>query len=92
MLDTMTWDRWSKLPREERRHLADLSGLTPQLTGLERHRVEVVGLDGRTRRFIVGRSTGWRPYHLEIKTRRSHGGSPADPAYRSVRVIARDVI
>lgn len=63
-------------------------GLTPQLLGLEHQRVEVIDCDGQKRRFIVGRSTGWMPCHLEIKTRRSRGGSPVMGApFRSVRRI-----
>jgi hypothetical protein len=84
-LDGMTYDRWRTLSEAERVRLRDLSGLHPQLVGLEGWRVEVVDADGDTHRFIVGRSTGWRPCSLEIKTRRSFGGDPADSRpYRSV--------
>ena len=48
--------------------------LTPELVGLEGSRVEVTTPDGETSRFWVGKSTGWMPCHLEIKTRRSSGG------------------
>ena len=61
--------------------------LTPQLEGLEGNRVEVETLYGETRRFIVGKSTGWLPIHLEIKTRASTGGMGAEREYRSVRVV-----
>lgn len=61
--------------------------LSPQLTGLEGKRVEVVTAYGETRRFIVGRSTGWIPIHLEIKNRGSSGGVSAEREYKSVRVI-----
>lgn len=60
--------------------------LTPQLKGLEGKRVEVVDMHDATRRFRVGRSTGWLPRHLEMRGR-SYGGIPADLAYKSVRVI-----
>ncbi len=55
------------------------SELTPQLIGLEGKRVEIVHQwesSGRVEkvRFIVGKSMGFIPCHLEIKTRRSHGG------------------
>ena len=55
------------------------SQLTPELIGLERMRVEVRHRwkpDGavEVRRFIVGKSSGYIPCHLEIKTRRSIGG------------------
>lgn len=60
--------------------------LTPDLLGLEGHRVEVVDEEGDApRRFIVGRSTGWAPIHLEIKTTRSMGGGGARREYHSVR-------
>lgn len=63
--------------------------LTPQLVGLEGRRVEVVDADGRTRRFKVGRSTGWLPCHLELHNARSVGGGPVMGApFRSVRVVA----
>lgn len=41
----------------------------------EKRRVEVVYNDGTKSRFWVGKSTGWKPRYLEIKTRRSIGGS-----------------
>lgn len=61
-----------------------VAGLTPQLMGLEGHRVEVRDEDGESRRFIVGKSSGWMPCHLEIARRTSSGGSPARREYRSV--------
>jgi hypothetical protein len=69
------------------RAVADLS---PQLNGLEGFRVEVVDEPGEApRRFIVGRSTGWLPCHLEIPRRDSSGGLPARLEYHSVRTIER---
>ncbi len=63
--------------------------LTPQLTGLEGKRVEVVDAYGEVRRFIVGRSTGWLPIHLEIESRRDTGGGGVTGApFRSVRVVS----
>lgn len=63
--------------------------LSPQLTGLEGWRVEAVTKYDETRRFIVGKSTGWAPCHLEIKRRDSSGGDPADREYKSVRPIEK---
>jgi hypothetical protein len=62
--------------------------LTPQLVGLEGKRVEVIDADGEKRRFIVGKSTGWQPIHLEIPSARSSGGPAAmGTPYKSVRVL-----
>ena len=59
--------------------------LTPQLVGLEGHRVEVVDCYGDRRRFIVGKSTGFIPCHLEV-TRRGNGGPAVMGApFESVR-------
>jgi len=86
---TMTqaiWDSMSPVQKDEAR---DLSGLTYQLRGLEGCRVEVKTAYNETRRFQVGRSTGWRPCHLEMSNRVSSGGHPADHIYKNVRVIRR---
>lgn len=62
--------------------------LTPQLIGLEHKRVEVVDAHGETRRFVVGKSTGWMPCHLELKTRQSSDGPAVTGApFKNVRVI-----
>lgn len=55
------------------------SELTPELVGYEGKRVEVRHRWGKDKaievvRFIVGKSTGCIPVHLEIKTKRSTGG------------------
>ncbi|END3175285.1 hypothetical protein ABL052_004504, partial [Salmonella enterica] len=61
---------------------------TPQLVGLEGRRVEVIDAYGETRRFIVGRSSGWMPCHIEIARRDSHGGPAVTGApFKSVSVI-----
>ena len=62
--------------------------LTPQLVGLEGKRVEVVDRHGETRRFWVGKSTGWFPVHLEIARRDSSGGAAVTGApFQSVRIV-----
>jgi hypothetical protein len=62
--------------------------LTPALTGLEGHRVEVTAPGQEPRRFWVGKSTGWTPCHLEIARRDSHGGGAVYlPEGASVRVL-----
>ena len=68
------------------------SELTPQLIGLENRRVEVVheftaGQPVKIR-FIVGKSTGFIPCHLELKSSRSSGGGAVCLGdIKSVRVI-----
>lgn len=64
-------------------------GLSPQLMGLEGHRVEVVDQFDERRRFIVGKSTGWMPCHLEIKRTDSHGGGAADREYKEVTDLGK---
>ena len=61
--------------------------LSPQLKGLEGKRVEVETTYGETRRFYVGRSTGWMPIHLEINRRDSTGGTAAEQQYKRVTVV-----
>jgi hypothetical protein len=61
--------------------------LTPQLTGLEGKRVEVIDHEGEKRRFWVGKSTGWLPCHLEVARVTSSGGMAAMGPYQSVRVV-----
>lgn len=64
--------------------------LSPQLMGLEGMRVEVVDHEGdKPRRFIVGKSTGWAPCHLEISRRTANGGGAARREYHHVREIER---
>lgn len=88
-MDGMTQAKWDAMTPAERDKARDLSGLTPQLVGLEGCRVEVTDDDGTVRRFKVGRSTGWVPCHLEVYNARSLGGGAARKSYRSVRVIHR---
>jgi hypothetical protein len=73
----------------ERNNLRCPAELTPQLTGLEGKRVEVVDQYGERRRFQVGKSTGWLPIHLEIARRNSSGGPAVTGApFQSVRIVA----
>jgi hypothetical protein len=88
-LSAMTQDIWNRLTPAQRDQQRDNSSLTPQLSGLEGHRVEATTHYGETRRFIVGKSTGWRPIHLEIKTARSSGGGGAERSYKSVRSLGK---
>lgn len=95
VLEGMTQARWDAMTPAQRDIVRDNSGLTEQLKGLEGWRVEVIDCysdeEGQpeARRFIVGKSTGWRPCHLEIKTTRSMGGGPAAKRYISVRKIEK---
>ncbi len=64
--------------------------LLPVLSGLEGWRVEVTEPDGERRCFIVGKSTGWMPCHLEIARRDSTGGAAAYvPEGARVRALYR---
>lgn len=65
--------------------------LTPPLRGLEGHRVEVVDTfpGAKPRRFIVSKSTGWIPCHLELAKRNSSGGMAAWHEYASVRDLGK---
>lgn len=64
--------------------------LTPQLMGLEHRRVEVVDRYGERRQFVVGRSTGFIPIHLELSSERARWGDPVTGApFQSVRPIHR---
>lgn len=83
----MTQAKWNSMSAAERAAARDLSSLSPALVGLEGWRVEVVTLYHEVRRFIVGMSTGWVPCHLEVKTRRSMGGMPADTDFISVKKL-----
>lgn len=91
-LDGMTHETWTRLPATAKDKLRDNSGLSPQLIGLEGWRVAVVDChddeeEPAERRFIVGKSTGWRPCHLELYNRRSHGGGSAMRRYVTVRNV-----
>lgn len=88
-LQTMTQAKWDRLSSAERDRLRSDAGLTAQLRGLEGWRVEVVTTYGETRRFIVGRSSGWIPCHIELKTRTSRSGIGAESEYASVRKLYR---
>ncbi|MEW6121257.1 MAG: hypothetical protein AB1698_01490 [Pseudomonadota bacterium] len=62
--------------------------LSRQLIGLEGRRVEVVAPDGEKSRFYVGKSMGWMPCHLQIKSRHSvEGCAVFVPEGSTVRVV-----
>jgi hypothetical protein len=85
----MTQALWDRLTPAEREAQRDNSHMTSQLIGLEGCRVEVLDASGERRRFIVGRSTGWRPCHLEIKSERACSGDPARSYYQTVTKLER---
>lgn len=85
----MTQAKWDSMNQEQRNAARDNSSLSPQLVGLEGHRVEAKTTYGETRRFIVGKSTGWVPIHLELANRRSSGGGGAERNYTSVRSLGK---
>lgn len=88
-LEGMTQERWARIPSNVRSVIRDLSDLTPQLTGYEGWRVQVMRTDGTPARFIVGRSTGWKPCHIEVKRVDSSGGAGADRTYASVTPLRK---
>ena len=84
----MTQEIWNKMPESERAKVRSDIGLTRDLVGLEGWRVEVVDyMTQEKRRFIVGRSSGWQPCHIELKLRTSRGGTSADSKYAWVRKL-----
>jgi hypothetical protein len=84
----MTQEIWNKMPESERAKVRSDAGLTRDLIGLEGWRVEVVDyMTQEKRRFIVGRSSGWRPCHIELKLRTSRGGISADSKYAWIRKL-----
>lgn len=89
-LEGMTPAKWDSMSPKEKDAIRDNSGLTDQLCGLEGWRVEVLDVSGDTpRRFYVGKSTGWRPCHLEIARRTSSGGAPARNSYFAIRRLEK---
>lgn len=50
------------------------SDLIPEFIGKEGKRVEIIDRHGEKRRFIIGKSTGVLPCHLEIAKSNSTGG------------------
>lgn len=83
----MNYENWKNLTPSEKANLIDNSALTKQLLGLEGWRVEVITTYGEKRRFIVGKSTGWKPCHLEVSRRNALGGFSAEKAYSSVKKL-----
>jgi len=67
--------RCAECLRFDRRDLRDIDPVLAKWLGW---RVEVTRY-GQRERFIVHRSTGWRPVLLAVKTRRSHGGYAIPP-------------
>lgn len=84
------YERLCKIGRElnEKTRWRSQAELTPQLIGLEGYRVEVVDCYGDKRKFQVGKSTGWMPCHIELKTSRSHDGPAVIGApFKSLQVL-----
>jgi hypothetical protein len=83
----MNYETWKNLTLAEKANLINNSALTKQLLGLEGWRVEVITTYGEKRRFIVGKSTGWKPSHLEVSRRNALGGFSAEKEYSSVKKL-----
>lgn len=86
-LSEMTQQKWDAMSQRERDLVRSDASLSPQLMGLEGWRVEVVTDYGERRRFIVGKSTGWIPCHLEISRRSAFGGMAAEKHYQFVQKL-----
>ena len=88
MTEKMTQGRWDRMTPEQKNVVRDLGLLVPELIGLEGWRIEARYPDGATERFYVGRSTGWMPCHIAVKTRRSCDGFqvywPAGTTFRKL--------
>jgi hypothetical protein len=78
---------WRDANKQQRLALQDLSGLHAPFIGLEGCRVEVSERSGYKRRFIIGRSTGWKPCHLEIARRNSSGGGALYVDFDSFKIV-----
>lgn len=63
--------------------------LIPEFIGREKSLVEVVRADDEKTRFIIGKSSGWFPCHLELSRRTSRGGDPVTGLpFKSIRFLA----
>jgi hypothetical protein len=96
-LDSMTWERWTRLSERERATLADISGLHPQLIGLEGRKVRIRISDDMTwlngkpiRTFRVGKTTGWRPSHMAMRSVAQRGSSDLIDPKASSTILAVD--
>ena len=66
------------------------SELIPEFIGNEGRRVEVITSYGEKSRFIIGKSTGFIPCHLEIKKSNSNGGiSVCGYPFKSITFLER---
>ena len=87
-IEGMTQEKWNAMSEAERAEARSDANLSRDLIGLEGWRVEVVDyMTQEKRRFIVGRSTGWIPCHIELKLRTSRSGISADAKYAWVRKL-----
>ncbi len=60
--------------RNQKTGFRSQTGLVSQLIGYEGWRVNVVNCWGEKKSFIVGKSSGCIPCHIELKTKKSRGG------------------
>lgn len=61
--------------------------LDPKLIGHEGKQVRVVNRLGETETFWLGKTTGWIPCHLAIKSRKDNFGEPVWSPVQSVTVL-----
>lgn len=74
-MTNMTQQIWDKMSPAQRDLARDNSNLIPQLIGCEGYRCEIKFANGSTKRFIVGKTTGWKPAHLFMARSNQHGSS-----------------
>ena len=67
-------DDGEMIPCKGTLRVIDNSNIDPMFLQYLHKRVEATTKTGERERFIVGRSTGWKPSLLKIKTIRSMGG------------------
>lgn len=64
--------------------------LIPEFIGKEGYRVQIIDKYGETRRFIIGKSSGFIPCHLEIAKSNSRGGAAVcGYPFKSINFIER---
>jgi len=77
--------------RNKRTGFRSNTGLVPQLIGYEGWKVKVINRFGEKKSFIVGKSLGWIPCHIGLKTINSRDGDDliTDSPFKSFTPVSR---